>query len=29
MKLRRLYYIKQIEFCRNLIFKRNFPIHKS
>jgi hypothetical protein len=28
MKLRRFYSIQQIEFCRNFIFKRNFPIHK-
>src|SRR5260370_35177249 len=27
-KLRRFYSIQQIEFCRNFIFKRNFPIHK-
>jgi hypothetical protein len=25
MKLRRFYSIQQIEFCRNFIFKRNFP----
>jgi hypothetical protein len=24
----RFYSIQQIEFCRNFIFKRNFPIHK-
>src|SRR6266853_3240443 len=28
MKLRRFYSIQQIEFCRNFVFKRNFPIHK-
>ena len=28
MNLRRAYYIYQIEYCRNFIFKRNFPIHK-
>ncbi len=28
MNLRRAYYIHQIEYCRNFIFKRNFPIHK-
>jgi hypothetical protein len=28
MKLRRFYSIQQIEFCRNFIFRRNFPIHK-
>jgi len=26
--LRRAYYIHQIEYCRNFIFKRSFPIHK-
>lgn len=28
MKLSRFYAINQIEYCRNFIFKRNFPIHK-
>ena len=28
MNVRRAYYIHQIEYCRNFIFKRNFPIHK-
>ncbi len=28
MNLRRAYYIHQIEYCRNFIFKRTFPIHK-
>jgi hypothetical protein len=28
MKLHRFYSIQQIEFCRNFVFKRNFPIHK-
>lgn len=28
MNLRRFYAINQIEFCRNFIFQRNFPIHK-
>ena len=28
MNLSRAYYIHQIEYCRNFIFKRNFPIHK-
>ena len=28
MNLRRAYSIYQIEYCRNFIFKRNFPIHK-
>ena len=28
MNLRRAYFIHQIEYCRNFIFKRNFPIHK-
>src|SRR5258708_16337526 len=27
MKLRRFYSIQHIEFCRNFVFKRNFPIH--
>ncbi|MDA2934384.1 hypothetical protein MYX82_08575 [Acidobacteria bacterium AH-259-D05] len=26
--LRRQYSIQQLEYCRNLIFRRNFPIHK-
>lgn len=28
MNLRRFYSISQVEYCRNFIFKRNFPIHK-
>ena len=28
MRLSRFYAINQIEYCRNFIFKRNFPIHK-
>ena len=28
MNVRRAYYLHQIEYCRNFIFKRNFPIHK-
>src|SRR5271165_5184695 len=28
INLSRFYAISQIEYCRNLIFKRNFPIHK-
>ena len=28
VNLRRAYSINQIEYCRNFIFKRNFPIHK-
>src|SRR6516162_9518864 len=28
LKLSRFYAISQIEYCRNFIFKRNFPIHK-
>jgi hypothetical protein len=28
LNLSRLYAISQIEYCRNWIFKRNFPIHK-
>ena len=28
MNLLRFYAIWQIEYCRNFIFKRNFPIHK-
>jgi hypothetical protein len=28
MNLSRLYAISQIEYCRNFIFKRHFPIHK-
>ena len=28
MNLSRFYAISQIEYCRNFIFKRNFPIHK-
>ena len=26
--LKRHYSIQQVEYCRNLIFRRNFPIHK-
>jgi hypothetical protein len=28
MNLSRFYAINQIEYCRNFVFKRNFPIHK-
>ncbi|MBS1827572.1 MAG: hypothetical protein JST93_19815 [Acidobacteria bacterium] len=28
INVRRAYYVHQIEYCRNFIFKRNFPIHK-
>jgi hypothetical protein len=28
MNLHRFYAVSQIEYCRNFIFKRNFPIHK-
>src|SRR2546423_10997076 len=28
MNLCRFYSIRQVEYCRNFIFKRNFPIHK-
>jgi hypothetical protein len=28
INLRRQYSIQQVEYCRNLIFRRNFPIHK-
>ena len=28
VNLRRFYAISQIEYCRNFIFKRNFPIHR-
>ncbi|MEI9976232.1 MAG: hypothetical protein WDO73_31815 [Ignavibacteriota bacterium] len=28
MNLRRDYSINQIEYCRNFVFKRHFPIHK-
>ena len=28
MNLRRFYSLQQVEFCRNFLFKRNFPIHK-
>jgi len=28
MNLRRFYAVSQIEYCRNFIFKRSFPIHK-
>ena len=28
LNLSRFYAITQIEYCRNFIFKRNFPIHK-
>ena len=29
MNLRRFYAVSQIEYCRNFIFKRNFPIRRS
>ena len=29
INLSRFYAIAQIEYCRNFIFKRNFPIHKT
>jgi hypothetical protein len=29
LNLRRVYAINQVECCRNFIFKRNFPIHKT
>jgi len=29
ISVRRFYAISQIEYCRNFIFKRHFPIHKS
>ena len=28
MNLHRFYAVSQVEYCRNFIFKRNFPIHK-
>jgi hypothetical protein len=28
MNLRRFYFLQQVEYCRNFIFKRRFPIHK-
>jgi len=28
VNLRRFYSLQQVEFCRNFLFKRNFPIHK-
>ena len=28
INLRRLYSMQQVEYCRNLIYRRNFPIHK-
>jgi hypothetical protein len=28
INLRRAYSLQQVEYCRNLIFRRNFPIHK-
>ena len=28
LNLSRLYAISQVEYCRNFIFKRHFPIHK-
>ena len=28
LNLSRFYAISQIEYCRNLVFERNFPIHK-
>ena len=28
MNLRRFYAVSQIEYCRNFIFKRHFPIHR-
>jgi len=28
MNLRRFYAVNQIEYCRNFIFKRHFPIHR-
>ena len=28
MNLRRFYAVSQIEYCRNFIFKRNFPLHR-
>ena len=28
INLRRFYSVSQVEYCRNFIFKRNFPIHK-
>jgi hypothetical protein len=28
MNLRRFYAVRQVEYCRNFVFKRHFPIHK-
>jgi len=28
MNLRRFYVVRQVEYCRNFIFKRHFPIHR-
>src|SRR6201984_1098188 len=28
MNLRRFYAVRQVEYCRNFIFKRHFPIHR-
>src|SRR5260370_16337492 len=28
MNLSRHYSLQQVEYCRNLVFRRNFPIHK-
>jgi hypothetical protein len=28
VNLRRFYAVSQVEYCRNFIFKRNFPIYK-
>jgi hypothetical protein len=28
INLRRFYAVSQIEYCRNFIFKRSFPIHR-
>ena len=28
LNLSRFYAIAQVEYCRNFVFKRNFPIHK-
>ena len=29
INLGRYYSLQQVEYCRNLIFRRNFPIHKT
>lgn len=29
MNLRRFYAISQIEYCRNFIVMRNFPVHRN